>query len=186
MPLGQFLQAVTGQPKIRPSCHPDCAFGTYFLVSPDKKVYPFPQVVDIEGMFTGMNRLARRLEGKRRLSWLDKMAILRMFKRQFRPEAAPPGLDVHRFIRSLQGLVDKSVGRGAGEGHTYKTLLCAGMHFQDRYNYDVQRVKRCVILYATPEGLIPFCSYNCGPEYRHSVEWKHRNRPRGAGAEDNS
>ncbi len=184
VPLGQFLQAITGQPKIRPSCHPDCAFGTYFLVSPERKAYAFPQVIDVEGMFTEMNLLARRLEGKGRLSWRDKAAILAMFKRHFRAEAAPPGLDVRRFIRSLQGLVDKSVGRGEAEKHTYKTLLCAGMHFQDRYNYDVQRVKRCVILYSTPEGVFPFCSYNCGPEYRHAVEWKHHGRGRAAPATD--
>ena len=183
MPLGQFLQAVTGQPKIRPSCHPDCAFGTYFLVSPDKKAYPFPQVINVEGMFSEMNLLARRLEGKRRLNWLDKAAILRMFKRHFRAAAAPPGLDVKRFVRSLQGLVDKGVGRGAGEKQTYKSLLCAGMHFQDRYNYDVQRAKRCVILYSTPEGVFPFCSYNCGPEYRRCVEWKHRRRTPAAAAD---
>ncbi len=176
VPLAQFLQAVTGDAKIRPSCHPDCAFGTYFLVSPDGQAYPFPQVVDVEGMFTDMNRLARRLDGKSRLSWLDRMAILRMFRRHFRRGAAPPGLDVKKFVRSLQGLLDKSVGRGAGERNTYKTLLCAGMHFQDRYNYDVQRTKRCVILYSTPEGVFPFCSYNCGPEYRHYVERKHRRR----------
>jgi uncharacterized radical SAM superfamily Fe-S cluster-containing enzyme len=170
VPLAQFLQAVTGDPKIRPSCHPDCAFGTYFLVSPEGKAYPFPQVVDVEGLFCDMNRMARRLAGKRRLGWLDKWAILRMFKRHFRPEQAPPGLDVRKFVHSLRGLVDKNVGRGEGEKSTYRTLLCAGMHFQDRYNFDVQRAKRCVILYSTSEGIFPFCTYNCGPEYRGAVE----------------
>ncbi len=173
VPLAQFLQAVTGDPKIRPSCHPDCAFGTYFLVSPEGRAYPFPEVVDVEGMFWEMNRLARRLKGKKRLSWLDRMAILRMFKRHFRPESAPPGLDVKRFVRTLKGLVDKGVGRGPGESYTYRTLLCAGMHFQDRYNYDVQRVRRCVILYSTPEGIFPFCALNCGPEYRRFIEPAH-------------
>jgi uncharacterized radical SAM superfamily Fe-S cluster-containing enzyme len=174
LPLAQFLQAVTGKPKIRPSCHPDCAFGTYFMVSPEGKAYAFPQVVDVEGMFCEMNILAKRLEPKGgKLSFLDKMAIFRMFKRHFKPESAPPGLDVKRFIRSLQGLVDKNLGRGESEKSTYKTLLCAGMHFQDRYNYDVQRVKRCVILYSTSQGIVPFCAYNCGPEYRRLVESCH-------------
>ncbi|HNX26870.1 MAG TPA: radical SAM protein, partial [Phycisphaerae bacterium] len=43
-------------------------------------------------------------------------------------------------------------------------------HFQDRYNFDVERVKRCVILYATPAGVFPFCTHNCGPEYRHFTQ----------------
>jgi len=35
------------------------------------------------------------------------------------------------------------------------------MHFQDLYNIDLNRVQRCGIHYATPDGrMIPFCSYN--------------------------
>ena len=171
VPLAQILEALTGKPKIRPSCHPDCAFGTYFLVSPDGKAYPFPQVINIEGMFTEMNRIAAVISARGgKATWLDKLRTFRMFKRHFNAHAAPPGLTVKRFIRSLQGMLDKKVGRGKGEQVTYKTLLCAGMHFQDRHNYDVERTKRCVILYSTPAGVFPFCSYNCGPEYRPVVE----------------
>ncbi|HET6430226.1 MAG TPA: radical SAM protein [Phycisphaerae bacterium] len=170
VPLSQILEALTGRPKVRPSCHPDCAFGTYFLVSPEGKAYPFPQVIDVEGMFWEMNRIAARIRARGKASRLDKWQVLRMFKRHFRTDAAPPGLTVRRFVRSLQGLVDKGLGRGEGEKRTYKTLLCAGMHFMDRYNYDVERVKRCVILYSTPAGVFPFCTYNCGPEYRRTVE----------------
>jgi uncharacterized radical SAM superfamily Fe-S cluster-containing enzyme len=65
------------------------------------------------------------------------------------------------------------VGRGKAGEKTYRTLLAAGMHFQDRYNYDVERVKRCVIHYSTPEGMIPFCAYNSGPVHRERVERKH-------------
>ncbi|HOD81516.1 MAG: Cyclic pyranopterin monophosphate synthase [Planctomycetes bacterium ADurb.Bin126] len=183
VPLSQILEALTGNPKIRPSCHTDCAFGTYFLVSPEGKAYPFPQVIDIEGMFTDMNRIAARIRRRGRATWLDKWRTWRMFKRHFRSEAAPPDLTVKRFVRSLQGLVDKNVGRGEGEKFTYKTLLCAGMHFQDRYNYDVERSKRCVILYSTPRGIFPFCTWNCGPEYRTIVEREYAARTDG-GAND--
>ena len=170
VPLAQFLEALTGDPKIRPSCHTDCAFGTYFLVAPDGQTYPFPQVIDIEGMFCDMNRIAAKIRKRGRATWLDRISAVRMFKRHFRPDQAPPDLTVKRFIRSLTGLVDKSVGRGDSGQANYRTLLCAGMHFQDRYNYDVERVKRCVILYSTPAGVFPFCTYNCGPEYRPIVE----------------
>ncbi|MHC4294779.1 MAG: radical SAM protein, partial [Planctomycetota bacterium] len=169
-PLSQILEAMSGAPKIRPSCHPDCAFGTYFFVSPEGKAYPFPQVIDVEGMFTEMNHLAARIKRRGRANWRDRVKLLRLIKRHFKPEAAPPDLTPKRFMRSLQGLVDKRAGRGAAEKLNYKTLLCAGMHFQDRYNYDVERTKRCVILYSTPAGVFPFCTYNCGPEYRPLVE----------------
>jgi len=137
-------------------------------------------VIDVEGMFTEMNRIAGRVRHRGRATWLDKWRTLRMFKRHFRADDAPPGLTVKRFIRSLMGLVDKHVGRGAGEKLNYKTLLCAGMHFQDRYNYDVERTKRCVILYSTPAGVFPFCAYNCGPQYRPIVEADYARRT-GAG-----
>jgi uncharacterized radical SAM superfamily Fe-S cluster-containing enzyme len=49
--------------------------------------------------------------------------------------------------------------------------MLAGMHFMDSYNYDVERVKRCVIHYAAPNGLIyPFCAYNSGPVFRERIE----------------
>jgi len=169
-PLAQILATMTGNPKISPTCHPDCAFGTYFFISPDGQAYPFPQVIDVEGMFVEMNRLAARIRRRGRATWLDKVRLLRLFKRQFRPDSAPDGLDLGKFMRSIKGLIDKKAGRGDGEKHTYKTLLCAGMHFQDRFNFDVERVKRCVILYSTPAGIFPFCTYNCGPEYRPIVE----------------
>jgi hypothetical protein len=169
LPLAQILEAITGQPKIRPSCHPDCAFGTYFLVSQEGKAYPFPAVVNIEGMFWEMNRMAARIRCRGRATWLDKWRLFRMFKRHFNAKAAPPGLTVRRFVRSLEGLVDKAKGRGAAEKATYKTLLCAGMHFMDAHNFDVERTKRCVILYSTPEGVFPFCTWNCGPQYRRCL-----------------
>jgi hypothetical protein len=35
------------------------------------------------------------------------------------------------------------------------------MHFQDLYNYDLERVKKCIIHYGTPDGkIVPFCTYN--------------------------
>jgi hypothetical protein len=45
------------------------------------------------------------------------------------------------------------------------------MHFMDSYNYDFNRVKRCVIHYAAPNGLVyPFCIYNSGPCMREKIE----------------
>jgi len=50
-------------------------------------------------------------------------------------------------------------------------LLVAGMHFMDAYNFDLERVRRCVIHYATPGGkIIPFCAYNGGLVHRTAIE----------------
>jgi hypothetical protein len=49
------------------------------------------------------------------------------------------------------------------------------MHFQDPYTYDVDRVERCDIHYAMPDGrVIPFCAFNVIPElYRDSTQRKY-------------
>jgi hypothetical protein len=42
-----------------------------------------------------------------------------------------------------------------------KTLFVGAMHFQDAYNLDTERLRRCGVHYATPDGrIIPFCAYN--------------------------
>jgi len=46
------------------------------------------------------------------------------------------------------------------------------MHFQDPYNYDIERVERCAIHYAMPDGrIVPFCAFNVFPQvYRDTVQ----------------
>lgn len=179
VPLSDLLSAIEHKPKIRSSCHTDCAFGTYFLVAPEaypgqpsrERVVPIPAVFDIAALFTEMNELAKKLASKKRISRLDKAKILWLVLKNFRRENAPEGLTAMRFIRAIRGCVSKQDGRSdRAQQVNYRTLMCAGMHFQDRYNYDVERVKRCVIHYSTPDGIYPFCTYNSGPTYRPFIE----------------
>jgi hypothetical protein len=90
----------------------------------------------------------------------------------FHKDKAPNGLTFKKFLQTLDGFFDKDAGRGKNDGtYTNKTLLVAGMHFMDGYNYELERVRRCVIHYATPAGrIIPFCAYNGGPTHRTAIE----------------
>ena len=56
-----------------------------------------------------------------------------------------------------------------------KTLFLGMMHFMDLYNYDVERVKRCNIVYLTPEPrIIPFCAFNTlSMIYRDKIQPKY-------------
>ena len=172
-PLSTLLQAVEKAPKITCNCHPDCSLGTYLLVSPKGKAYPFSLVFDVEGLFTGMNSLAKRLASKKRITRLDKLAIYRLFRRHRRKGAGPKNLSVAKFIKALMGTVDKGKGRGKAEQKAYRTLMVLGMHFQDRYNFDAERAKRCAMPYSTLEGVFSFCTYNSGPMYRQYIEQIH-------------
>ncbi len=174
-PISKILSAQDGLPKIETNCHTDCAFGTYLLVSQDARPYTFPMAFDMEGLFRDLNELAAKIHRKGRagrMSFWDKFTVYRIFRRNFRARTAPPDLTVGLFINTLLGCVNKDVGRGENV-NTYKSLLCAGMHFQDRYNFDVERIKRCNILYSTPDGIYPFCNYNGGPTYRTFFEQRY-------------
>lgn len=171
-PLSRLIGALTGDPKITATSHPACSSGTYFVVDRNKNAIPITRFLDVEGLFEEMDALATKIEG----SWfraLHKLRVPSLFARHFRAKAAPEGLTVRTFLHALRGMTDKRVGRGKAGEKTYRTLLAAGMHFQDRFNFDVERVKRCVIHYSTPEGMFPFCAYNCGPVHRTWVERRH-------------
>jgi uncharacterized radical SAM superfamily Fe-S cluster-containing enzyme len=48
-------------------------------------------------------------------------------------------------------------------------LMVGMMHFQDPYNLDLERLERCGIHYAVPDGrVIPFCAMNT--LYRSKIE----------------
>jgi hypothetical protein len=49
------------------------------------------------------------------------------------------------------------------------------MHFQDKYNEDLERLQRCDIHYLTPDlRIIPFCAFNVIPEwYRDRIQKKY-------------
>jgi uncharacterized radical SAM superfamily Fe-S cluster-containing enzyme len=171
-PLSRLIAALTGDPKITATAHPACSSGAYFVVDGHGNAVPITRFIDVEGLFGDLERLASKIE-RSRFRAIHKLRVPILFARHFRKELAPEGLTVRTFLHALRGMTDKRVGRGRAGERTYRTLLAAGMHFQDRYNFDVERVKRCVIHYSTPEGMFPFCAYNCGPVHRQSVERKH-------------
>ena len=54
----------------------------------------------------------------------------------------------------------------------HQLVLIGAMHFMDPYNFDIERVQKCVIHYATPDGrIIPFCTMN--NIHRQDVERKY-------------
>ncbi len=130
--------------------------------------------IDVGGMMQDLEELARKM-AKSRIKFLTKLKALDSLRRYYHGEYAPEGMSFPKFLQTLQGFTDKKLGRDGKDGtFTYRTLLVAGMHFMDSYNYDVERVKRCVIHYAAPNGHIyPFCAYNAGPEFRHKIEKKY-------------
>jgi uncharacterized radical SAM superfamily Fe-S cluster-containing enzyme len=171
-PFSKLLSALRGDMTTHLSCHPHCSIGTYFFVDKNKNAVPVTRFIDVGPMLKEMDVLARKA-GPRKIKFFSKLEAWNTLRKFFHEERAPEGLTFNLFLQTLQGMTDKRYGRGEHEqkGFTYRTLMVAGMHFMDSYNYDVERVKRCVIHYAAPNGLIyPFCAYNSGPVFRERIE----------------
>jgi uncharacterized radical SAM superfamily Fe-S cluster-containing enzyme len=171
-PFSKLASALRGELTTHLSSHPHCSLGTYLFVSPKKEAVPVTRFIDVGAMLQDMDRLSRKA-GAARIKLFSKINAWSSLRKHFHQDRAPEGLTFNKFLETLQGLTDKRYGRGDSEkqGFTYKTLMVAGMHFMDHYNYDVERVKRCVIHYAAPDGKIyPFCAYNGGPTYREKIE----------------
>ncbi|HYE24012.1 MAG TPA: radical SAM protein [Clostridia bacterium] len=173
-PFSKLIAAIEqrGVPTI--SSHPHCSLGTYMFVDEKTRTaVPVTKFIDMPAMLQDIEELAQKTEK----SWIKSkyyrgVQAWASLRKHFKAELAPPGLTFEKFLDTLQGMTNKKLGRDGMDGtFTYRTLLVAGMHFMDHYNYDVERVKRCVIHYAAPDGkLYPFCTYNSGPTYREKIE----------------
>jgi uncharacterized radical SAM superfamily Fe-S cluster-containing enzyme len=174
-PISKIISALRGAETVHISCHPHCSLGTYlFIEHGTGRPIPITQFVDVEGMFIELDKLAARTKTSRFKRFAQMNAFYKIQK-FFNKDKAPKGMDFTKFLQTLDGFFDKDAGRGEKDGtYTNKTLLVAGMHFMDNYNYELERVRRCVIHYATPANrIVPFCAYNGGQCHRYPIEAKY-------------
>jgi uncharacterized radical SAM superfamily Fe-S cluster-containing enzyme len=82
----------------------------------------------------------------------------------------PHGLNLAKMFSSI--LLKRNFD-SVGSWHV-RSLFLGMMHFQDKYNEDLERLQRCDIHYLTPDlRIIPFCAFNVIPEwYRDRIQKK--------------
>jgi hypothetical protein len=71
----------------------------------------------------------------------------------------------------IYNIIVKHDYHSVGEWHR-RSLFLGMMHFQDPYNHDEERLRRCDIHYLTPDmRIIPFCAFNVLPHwYRDRIQ----------------
>ncbi|HID94569.1 MAG TPA: radical SAM protein [Candidatus Latescibacteria bacterium] len=166
-PFSKFIAKIKKRAFMEITCHSDCGLGTYLFVNNREGcVIPITQLIDIEGLMTDFNRLASKREFLS-IPSLSAYKAVRIVKKHFRRNRAPSGLSEELCLSIIETLIDKNKRVES----PWNLLLVAGMHFQDGYNYNVDRVRRCTIHYVAPDGkLYPFCAYNAGPTFRNKIE----------------
>ncbi len=179
-PFSKLSESLTGEPAMTITCHPDCGNGAYLFVEPHEKkeVRSLTDFFDLRSALIDVQNLAKEIKannekGKKANHLFSKAKVLNILRKHYNSDKAPKDLTFKRLLGVLDGYSSKEVAHKADHHtkHAYPTLFIAGMHFQDPYNYDIERVKRCIIHYSARDGRIyPFCTYNSGPYYRERVE----------------
>ncbi|NIM20027.1 MAG: radical SAM protein [Candidatus Latescibacteria bacterium] len=168
-PLSRLMETLSGKDIMTISCHSDCGIGCYLVINRDGEAYPITQFVDLEGAMTELNILSEKLRSIFQRPIFFAQAI-RIFRKYYKPQLAPPGLSFGDLLGALGPTLFRTRSH-IGKMRRWRFLILLGMHFQDVYNFNIHRVKRCVIHYAAPNGRIyPFCAYNSGPLFRERVE----------------
>ncbi len=183
-PISQLISVIKDDPQLAFTSHPHCGLASYLVIGDKGKVRPITDFVDVEGLMDEMTKKAEYLDSfwkktgikissKLKTEEGKKKSLVKNFRKHFgeylKEEELPGGFTFSDIMKTIVSEGDKkSVGK-----FVWRTVFVGGMHFQDDYNYDIERVKRCVIHYATPDGrIIPFCAYNGGPMYRKEIEKK--------------
>ena len=168
-PIAKFIGALDGEePSVTLNCHQHCGIATYVFrdktEGPGKdKLIPITRFIDVDGLFEKLDVLADKiLEGKRKRALASATKAL---PKLINSGETPEHLDVKKIF--LNVFTRRSYG--ALGDFSKDAMLISCMHFMDPFNFDEDRVKKCVIHYATPDGrIIPFCTMNS--MYRESVE----------------
>jgi hypothetical protein len=168
LPVSEFVEAYTGKSQLKFTAHQHCGAATYVFVREDG-IVPINRMVDVDAFFRSIEELTRRLEKSSSISRkMVAVSGLRDFYNKVKKNGENSGLDVWKILGKT--LITHNFD--ALRKFHWNALFIGTMHFMDNYNYDIDRVNRCCIHYATPDGkLIPFCTYNSGPVYREQV-WK--------------
>lgn len=172
-PISKLVETLKNEKQVEFTANPMCGGATYIFIE-DGKITPITRFIDVEGFMKFIDELSKTsgpLKKARIIASFIKNANKYIDKKK-----APKGLNITNIL--LNALSKGDYG-SLGEFHK-KSLYIGTMWFQDPWNLNMERLKRCVIHYTTFEGIIPFCAYNgmgIGEEIRkkHSIpikEWE--------------
>ncbi|MGB9176204.1 MAG: radical SAM protein, partial [Methanoregula sp.] len=168
LPFSDLVEAYTGKPQIRFTAHQHCGAATYVFVQEDGMV-PVNRMVNVDKFFESIEQMSENLKKEGKIN--KYKTLLEGVKNMYGSVRQSEQGTTTEFWKIIGKTLIGQNFEALKEFH-WNALFIGTMHFMDRYNYDLDRVNRCCIHYATPDGkLIPFCTYNSGPVYREQV-WK--------------
>jgi len=168
VPVSKAVGALKDKRYVEFTAHPHCGMATFALVE-NGKLVPVTRYGNIEKFRNSLLKVYGDAEkGRKSKAKLRLLGSARHMKFSF----------LRKYVlRVLMEGDYESLGDFAR-----KFLMVSSMHFMDPYNFDLERVQRCVIHYAVPDGrIIPFCTMNSihRPEVEKKLgvplkEWRRR------------
>ncbi|MDR2623154.1 MAG: radical SAM protein [Methanobrevibacter sp.] len=165
-PISNFIGAYEGgNPSVILNCHQHCGIATYIFIEDDKMI-PVTRFINVDGFFEFLDKTTDRLnEGGFAIKSRILVDAIKELPKLLDKKNSPETID---FKHILGNVLSRRSYSALGDFHK-NSLLIACMHFMDPFNFDEDRVKKCVIHYAVPDGrIIPFCTMNS--LYRQGIE----------------
>jgi uncharacterized radical SAM superfamily Fe-S cluster-containing enzyme len=170
VPVSKAVGALQDKRYVEFTAHPHCGMATYLFVE-NGDITPITRYANVDKFVATMKKVDENAsKGSKRKAKLRLLGAARHVKFSFLRKY---------LLRVLTEGSYKSLG-----DLQRKTILLSSMHFMDPYNFDLERVQRCVIHYAVPDGrIIPFCTMNSihRPEVERKLgvplkEWKNKHK----------
>ncbi len=147
VPVSRAVGALKGKRYVEFTAHQHCGMATYVFVE-DGEMVPITHYGNVEKFMKTLDKVyeeaseEHRTRAKMRLAGSLRHVSFGMLRKYLLPVLR---------TGSYEAL---------GKLHR-KMLMISSMHFMDPYNFDLDRVNRCCIHYALPDGrIIPFCTMN--------------------------
>lgn len=172
-PIAEFISLLDGEDsaKVTLNCHEHCGIATYVFREKTEgdgkdKLIPITDFIDVDDLFDKLKEYNEKLKRGKFGSRKRVLAGLTgNLPKLVHTSRTPKDLDI---VKILLNVFAKGDYNALGD-FSKDAMLISCMHFMDPFNFDEDRVKKCVIHYATPDGrIIPFCTFNS--MYRPDVE----------------
>ena len=160
IPISKAVGALKKRRYIEFTAHPHCGAATFFIAEDGgKRIKAINRLADVDKFAEAMwKAYEEAAKGHRIRARIKMLGSLRHVKGSL--------------LRSLMLNVLISGTYGALGKVMRRMVLLGCMHFMDLYNFDLERINRCCIHYATVDGrIIPFCTMNS--IHRQPYELKH-------------
>ncbi len=147
VPVSRAVGSLRNRRYLEFTAHPHCGMATYVFIE-DGKMVPITEYGNVDGFIKAMEKAYEESEKGH-----DSRAKMRLI-------GSLRHITLGMLRKHIWPLLKTGSYKSLGDLHR-KMLMISSMHFMDPYNFDLERIQRCCIHYAVPDGrIIPFCTMN--------------------------